>query len=62
MHQQITHTNVDNVVVTMTYDSAVMPTAIQTELNTVFEELFFELEEEFKEEKFTFKEEKIEQI
>ena len=52
--------NVDNVVVTMTYDSAVMPTAIQTELNTVFEELFFELEEEFKEEKFTFKEEKIE--
>ena len=39
----------------MTYDDAVMPTAIQAELNTVFEELFFELEEEFKEENFTFK-------
>ena len=51
--------NVDNVVITMTYDDAVMPTAIQAELNTVFEELFFELEEEFKEENFTFKEEEI---
>ena len=51
--------NVDNVTITMTYDDAVMPTAIQAELNTVFEELFFELEEEFKEENFTFKEEEI---
>ena len=51
--------NVDNVIITMTYDSTVIPPSIQTELNTVFEELFFELEEEFKEEKFTFKEEEI---
>jgi hypothetical protein len=51
--------NVDNVTITMTYDDAVMPTAIQAELNTVFEELFFELEEEFNEENFTFKEEEI---
>ena len=51
--------NVDNIIVTMTYDDAFMPTAIQAELNTVFEELFFELEEEFKEENFTFKEEEI---
>ena len=51
--------NVDNIVVTMTYDDAVMPTAVQAELNTVFEELSFELEEEFKEEKFEFKEEEI---
>ena len=51
--------NVDNIIVTMTYDDAVMPTAIQAELNTVFEELSFELEEEFKEENFTFKEEEI---
>ncbi len=51
--------NVDNITITMTYDDAVMPTAIQAELNTVFEELFFELEEEFKEENFTFKEEEI---
>ena len=51
--------NVDNIVVTMTYDNTVIPPSIQTELNTVFEELFFELEEEFKEEKFTFKEEEI---
>ena len=43
----------------MTYDSTVIPPSIQTELNTVFEELFFELEEEFTEEKFTFKEEEI---
>ena len=49
--------NVDNVTITMTYDSTVIPPSIQTELNTVFEELFFELEEEFVEEKFTFKEE-----
>ena len=49
--------NVDNVIITMTYDSTVIPPSIQTELNTVFEELFFELEEEFVEEKFTFKEE-----
>ena len=51
--------NVDNVTITMTYDDAVMPTAIQAELNTVFEEFVFELEEEFKEENFTFKEEEI---